>query len=110
MIFSKRNLSTKARSKRSEKRAQKIFGGRIQPASGALNVTGLKGDILSAKFLVDDKTTASGSFSINSKLWRKLRREAMIVGRAPALRIEFSETSQVLYVFDELSVMEFLSK
>jgi hypothetical protein len=107
-IRPRKHLGKKARSRLSERRAQAVFGGRIQPASGALPVAHLKGDILSDKFLVDDKTTGRDSFSMNVRLWRKLAKEAWIIQRRPAFRIEF-DAGTVLYVMDELTLHNLLN-
>lgn len=96
----KKNLSTKARSRKSEARCARFVGGRTQPASGALPVAAFKGDVKSAKFLIDDKTTNRKSYSIAVKLWQKLVREAFINRRSPALRIEFTD-GPTLYVVGE---------
>ena len=89
MRLQKKHLSNKARSKRSEKRAAQIHKGRIQPASGALPVARFKGDIVTSRYVVDDKTTNRKSFAINADIFRKLRREAWINDRLPMIRIEF---------------------
>ena len=108
-IFSRKTSSTKKRSKHSERRAAKILDGRVQPASGALNQFNLKADVKSSHFLVDDKTTARGSFSVSVALWRKLSREAWMNKRAPLIRIEFS-AGPSLYVMDEVTFMKLKSK
>jgi hypothetical protein len=106
-FISKKYLGNKFRSKRSEKRAARIFGGRVQPASGALPVAHLKADVKSRTFLVDDKTTESKSFSINIEVWRKLTKEAFVNRRKPCMRIEFSQ-SQPLYLIDEMTFVDML--
>lgn len=105
MIFSRRHTSTKRRSKFSERRAAAIIGGKVQPASGAINRFDLKGDVKSKHFLVDDKTTTLGSYSISVKLWRKLTREAFMNKRAPLVRVEFTDGPS-LYIIDETTFMK----
>lgn len=107
MILSKKHLSTKARSKRSEKRGATFLGGRVQVASGAINRFDLKADIKTEKYLVDDKTTNLGSFSINFALWKKLAGEAWMNKKRPMMRIE--SQSAVLYVVDELTLKELIN-
>lgn len=107
MILSKKHLSTKARSKRSEKRAATFLKGKVQVASGAINRFDLKADVKSDKFLVDDKTTNLGSFSINFSLWKKLSGEAWMNKKRPMMRIE--SQACVLYVIDELTLQEILN-
>lgn len=79
--------------------------GRVQPASGAINRFDLKGDVKSERFLIDDKTTHAGSFSVSLKLWRKLSNEAWKNRKRPAIRIEFSDGAP-LYVVDEQTFIE----
>ena len=107
-IIRKLSLGNKARSKISEKRAAEVFGGRLQPASGAINVASLKGDVKSRQFLVDDKTTKHGSYSISVALWRKLQKEAFMNRRQPAMRVEFTD-GPTLYIFDEQTTRRLLA-
>lgn len=108
LVF-KKHLGNKSRSKLSERRAAKVFGGRVQPASGAINVAALKADVKSREFLVDDKTTNTQSYSLNVKTWRKLQKEAFMNRRRPAMRIEFAD-GPTLYVFDEQTTMNLLNQ
>jgi hypothetical protein len=104
-ILSRRNLSNKARSKHSEKRALQFLGGKLQPASGALPSTFLKGDVKSDLFLVDDKTTHAKQFNLKVALWDKLHKEAWVNNRYPLIRVEFTD-GPVLYVLDERTLSE----
>lgn len=104
-LLPKKNLSTKARSKRSERRCAELVNGKVQPASGAIDRYDLKADVKSATLLIDDKTTARESFSVNLKLWRKLADEAYSNHKSPVMRIEFSNGPTV-YVLDELLFLE----
>lgn len=99
--------SNKQRSKRSEARLASLLGGRVQPASGALPVAALKGDVKTDFFLVDDKVTAKGSYSVKLEFMRKLRREAFGVRRRPCLSISF-ENQATFYVINEESMLEFI--
>jgi len=101
------DLSTKGRSKRSEKRAALFLSGRVQPASGALPSPSLKGDILTEQFLVDDKITARNSYGIGVALWRKLANESRQLSRHPMLRVCFTD-GPTLYVIDEPALAELL--
>lgn len=103
----RKHLSNKHRSKFSEKRAAQVFRGRLQPASGAINQFNLKADVKSDRFLVDDKTTIHASYSVTTKLWKKLHREAWMNRRRPAMRIEFADGT-VLYVIDEMTLQELI--
>jgi hypothetical protein len=91
-------FSTKARSSENEKKVARIFKGKLQPASGALPNTHLKGDVKSAKFLVDAKVTKHDSYSLNLALWDKLNREAWANNRHPAFCIEFGDGTKLVVV------------
>lgn len=108
IVRPRRHLSTRGRSKFSERRAAATLQGRVQPASGALPQTHLKGDVITSKFLVDDKTTESASFSVKTALWQKLSREAFMNKRRPMLRLEFRKEDVTLYVIDEVTLYELL--
>ena len=97
--------TTKQRSKISEARAAKIFGGKVQPASGAINRFDLKADVKSANFLVDDKVTDNMSYSLQLATWRKLSDEAWKNRRRPAMRINFTQGEPV-YLLDEITFLE----
>ena len=101
--------STRFRSKASEKKAARVFGGRLQPNSGALKPVGLKGDVKSSRFLVDDKCTDKESFTLKRELWQKLSNQAWSNHLRPALRIDFAKGSP-LYVLDEMTFKEMLEK
>lgn len=108
MIFSRKRFSTKVRSKRSEKLAAKIYGGKVQPASGAINRLDLKGDVKSDTFLVDDKTTDAQSYQLKVETWRKLSSEAYRTARRPSMRVEFIDGPS-LYILDELTFRQMLA-
>jgi hypothetical protein len=105
MRLPKRQLSKRARSKRSEKEAAQTLEGRVQPASGAIPVFNLKGDVKTKRFLIDDKTTHAGSFAVSLKLFRKLSNEAWKNKKRPAIRISF-DNSAPLYVIEESEFMK----
>ncbi len=106
-ILPKKHLGKKQRSIRSERRAAKTFGGRVQPASGAINRFDLKCDVKSEKFLVDDKITGRGSYSISLKLWREIKNHAFRNRRHPAMRVEF-EGGDTLYIVNEITFQALL--
>jgi len=107
MILRKPYLSTKARSQRSEKRAAHFLGGKVQPASGAINRFDLKADVKSKHFLLDDKTTEMESFKLSFALWRKLVKEAWLNKKHPMIRIE--SPKETLYVVDEFTMHQLLT-
>lgn len=84
------------RSKKSEDRAARKYGGRRQPASGALS--GLKGDVVTPKYLIEDKTTQQKGFRITPGLWRKIADEAVRADRSPMLRITFEQEHLTLVI------------
>ena len=89
-----------------EKRDAKDFGGRLMPRSGGLWFA--KGDSRNDKFLIDSKTTKYKGYNITAKLWKKLEREGLLVGRIPLLSVEFGEEVElvVLDKNDFISLME----
>ena len=105
----RQSWTTKARSKKSEKRAAKILNGKVQPASGAINRFDLKADVKTDRFLVDDKITRRASYSLSVKLWRKLTDEAFKNSRSPMMRVDF-EDGPTLYVVDEQTIQQLLAE
>ncbi len=107
MRLSKKHLTNRQRSKRSEKRCADIFKGRIQPASGSLPPAAFKGDVKSELFLIDDKNTNLQSFGVKSSVFKKLRREAFMNDKKPMIRIEFQDiTLCVLEQSDLLALIK----
>lgn len=72
-----------------EVHSAKVFGGRRTPSSG--NKWGFRGDVKTPIFLIEDKTTIHKSFSIPIKMWQKIRNEAVLEQRKPALQVTFSQ-------------------
>lgn len=96
--------SKRNRSKRSEKSLAKKLGGRVQPASGALPVASLKGDVVTDRFCVDDKTTLSASFSVKVADIRKIERQAFQMRRLPVMSVQFENYGNTrVYVLTELA-------
>lgn len=95
---SKRHLSRRKRSKLSEKKLAARFNGRVQPASGALPVAGLKGDVITTSFLFDDKTTLAKSFSVKREDMVKLARQAFGVRKLGVMRVCFESTGDEFFV------------
>ena len=79
-----RSLTLKKRSQQNERRAAAEIGGRVQPASGA--IVGMKGDVKSDTFLLEDKMTDKASFSITLPLLEKAEKEALISRRKALFR------------------------
>ena len=97
----------KQRSQASERAAARLIGGRMHPASGALSGAGVKGDVSNDEILLEDKTTAAGSYSLKFETFRKVQREALHAGKKPVLRINFEGRAPV-YVIDEQTFMDLL--
>lgn len=109
MQLSRRHLSNQQRSQRSEKSAAELIGGRRQPASGAVRVLGLKGDVKSEKYLLEDKVTRQKSYAIASAYWQKHANYAWRTGKRPLLRIAF-DSGPVLVCMDEQTFRELNEK
>ena len=103
----KKNLSTRARSKKSEQRAAALIGGKLQPNSGAIQNAHLKGDVKSKVFLLENKTSNNASHSFTLHDWRKLKAQAFKQGRRPLFRMELQGES--LLVLDERTFIDLLN-
>lgn len=79
-----KRASTSKRARQSENRAAQLEGGRRVSMSGAGRE---KGDIKAGLFLIEDKYTDNESFSITTKLLKKIAIEAMSEHRLWQLRI-----------------------
>ena len=108
MFIRKGQHTTRFRSKKSEAQAARVFSGKVQPGSGSINQLGLKGDVKSEIFLVDDKLTDNDSYSFKIETWRKLSTEAWGNRRRPAMRINFTK-SEPLIIVDEVTFMDMLN-
>lgn len=89
--------TVKQMSQKSEKEAAAKFKGRTQIASGALSHS--KGDIRTEKFLIEDKITEKSSYGVSRKVWDKIAKEGLQVGRTPLLRVTLA--GKTLIVCDE---------
>ena len=97
----KRSLSVKKRSQLSEREAAKEIGGRVQIASGAIR--GMKGDVKSAEFLLEDKFTDRASYSLALETLRKIEREAYQVKKKALLRVTIQ--GHTYYVLPKLTFL-----
>lgn len=102
---------------RAEKRTAKRLGGRTTPASGSQQHS--KGDINLPDFLVENKATSGGSFSVKLDWLQKISHEATGVNKVAALAFQFVDGRGVPvrdgkwvavpeYVFQELTGREIL--
>lgn len=71
----------------SEKKVARSLGGRLTPASGAMD--GAKGDIVLEDFLIEAKSTVNESVSIKYSWLGKICTEAMMDTKKPALSVRF---------------------
>jgi len=95
------HLTKRQRSRISERELAKKVGGRVQPASGALPVAALKGDVITERFMFDDKTTLAKSFSVTEEVLVKLERDAFRARRMAALRVRFEHSGRSFFVISE---------
>lgn len=72
----------------SEKKLAKQLGGKVRPASGAME--GAKGDIDLGDFLMEAKSTIQMSMAVKFGWLAKIAHEARAVGKKPALAISFT--------------------
>ena len=71
----------------SESRLSKTLGGRLTPASGALE--GAKGDIKLEDFILEAKSTTRDSFSVSYSQLAKIKAESLSSDKAPGLTVSF---------------------
>ena len=71
----------------SEKRLSNSMGGRLRPASGAMD--GAKGDFTVAGSLVEAKSTTGRSIALKYSWLAKIVKEAIAERRRPAVAISF---------------------
>lgn len=72
---------------KSEKQVARRLAGRQTPASGAME--GAKGDIVLPEFLMEAKSTTADSLGVKFEWLAKITREALAVGKKPALSMSF---------------------
>lgn len=77
-----------------EKSDGKAFGGRRNSGSGKNWYN--KGDVKTKIYLIEDKTTKHNSFSVTSKLWNKISREAVMSQRIPILSVKLGDGTEVV--------------
>lgn len=85
----------KKKSQRQEKRTAREFKGRTTPASGALS--GIKGDVRTDKFLIENKFTDSDSYTLKFVTWNKIRMEALKDElRTPLMQVDIQDLQLVI--------------
>lgn len=87
------------RSRAQELRDARDHGGRITPGSGCGGFR--KGDVRTADLLIENKRTDKQQLILKAEWLDKIRREALIEGRIPAVGIEISGREWVLVPKDD---------
>ncbi len=82
------------RSRLQEKRAARDYDGTVQAGSG--NQWHSKGDVRTRNFLIECKTTVHQSYSLARQTWEKIRAEATLDDRLPAMEVDISGLSLVV--------------
>ena len=83
-----KTLTPSERGRMREKIYAKKHGAKLQPASGALRVPGLKGDMKTSLFLFDSKLTGGLTFKLDANTLDKIRDEALAMNKIPVLSVE----------------------
>lgn len=78
-------ITNRKLSQKSENAAATAFNGRVQVASGALRHA--KGDVITDRFLIEDKITQKLSYGMKAAILEKIRLEAANRGRRAMLRV-----------------------
>jgi len=91
-----------------EIRNAKDFNGKRTPRSGGF--WNMKGDVKSDKFLIENKITVKENFTIQGKVWEKIKHEALMEGRVPFLSIEFGKKKHEVLVIDKDDFIEIWKK
>lgn len=73
--------------RKSETRLARQIGGRVRPASGAME--GAKGDMTVGAHLLEAKSTTQASMGIKLDWLAKIAKEARSEGKMPALAVSF---------------------
>lgn len=96
----------KRKSKKQETRTAKEFGGKVTPASGALD--GAKGDVRTNSFLIENKFTDKSWYRLDLKIWDKIFKEATKDGlRTPLMQIDIQELQLIVGVsYDIIEIVK----
>ena len=91
----------KRKAKAQEARTAKECGGRVTPASGALE--GCKGDVRTADYLIENKFTDEEFYKLELAIWKKIEKEALRDSlRTPVMQIDVQDLSLVLMSLNDL--------
>lgn len=87
MVFKVRKKHLR-RSRQQEKRIARETGGRTIAGSGSTPSD--KGDVKDGEWLTEAKTTTKVAFRLTLSDWRKIEKQAMRVGKEPAMQLDIS--------------------
>jgi len=90
-----------------EKKDSSLFGGRVRPRSGGLWF--MPGDVRTEEFLIDCKTTDKNSFSVTSRMWKKIYSEALKCRKLPCLSVQLGDGTEVV-VLDKNDFLSFFQE
>ena len=80
------------------------LNGKVQIASGAIPLVGMKGDIISPVYVIECKATLKDYYILKRKIVEKIEKEALKCGRTPLLAIRTSIGDFILFrVYDFFS-------
>ena len=100
-------LDKKKLSNKHEKDIAQFFGGKVQIASGAIPLVGLKGDVITQDYLIECKATEKSFYTLKRKVVEKIEKEAMKCGRVPLLAIRVINTDYILFrAYDFIDPLE----
>lgn len=100
-------LDKKKLSNKHEKDIAQFFNGKVQIASGAIPLVGLKGDVITQDYLIECKATEKSFYTLKRKVVEKIEKEAMKCGRTPLLAIRVLNTDYILFrAYDFIDPLE----
>ena len=97
-------MDRKKLSNKHEKDIAEALNGKVQIASGAIPLVGMKGDIISPVYVIECKATLKDYYILKRKIVEKIEKEALKCGRVPLLAIRSSIGDFILFrVYDFFS-------
>lgn len=85
--FMTRGAKTGSSGRKAEARVAKRLKASLVPASGAMH--GVKGDMAVASFLLENKSTKTGTMALTKDMLDKIAGEALSLGKDAALAFQF---------------------
>jgi hypothetical protein len=89
-----------------ERNDAKDFGAKQSPRSGGF--WSWKGDSLSNKYLIESKSSKHNRFSVTTKMWKKVNREALLSNRIPIISAIFGDENIEIVVLDKYDFIELM--